>query len=88
MRVLDWSDAKNAANLRKHKVNFDSAERFDWKGAEIEIDDREDYGELRQIATGHTGDVPYVLVFTERGDVTWIISLRKASKKEREHYGR
>jgi uncharacterized protein len=85
---LDWSPVKNAINLRKHKIAFEAAERFDWKSAEIEIDDREDYGELRKQAFGFIGVVLHVLVYTERDDVTWIISLRKANNKERDKYGR
>ena len=88
MRVLDWNEFKNAQNLRKHKVAFEAAERFDWKSAEIEIDDREDYGELREKAFGFIGVVLHVLVYTERDDVTWVISLRKANNKERDKYGR
>jgi len=88
MRVLDWNDAKNAANLRKHKVSFEAAERFNWDTADFEVDDREDYGELREKATGFIGNGLYVVIFTERGDVTWIISLRKANNKERNHYKR
>ena len=88
MRTVDWSDVKNAINQRKHKIVFEEAARFDWDTADIEIDDREDYGELREQAYGFIGDVLHTLVFTERDGVTWIISLRKASKKERERYGR
>lgn len=88
MPQLAWNAAKNAFNLREHKIGFEAAEQFDWDSAEIEIDDREDYGELREQALGFIGDVLYTLVFTERGDVTWIISLRKANNKERDKYGR
>ena len=89
MRNLDWSPAKNALNLRKHRVDFEAAEQFDWNAADIEVDDREDYGELRERATGFIRDVLHVLIFTERDDdVTWVISLRKANNKERERYGR
>ena len=56
------------------------------------IDDREDYGELRERATGFIGPVPHVLIFTERqdaaGSVVWVISLRKAERKERRDYER
>jgi len=87
MRVLDWNEFKNAQNIRKHKIGFEAAENFDWETAEIEIDDREDYGELREQAYGFIGVVLLALVFTERDGVTWVISLRKATKKERENYG-
>jgi len=88
MRKLDWSEVKNAINQRKHKIAFEAAERFDWDTAEIQVDDREDYGELRLKATGFIGVILHVLIHTERDDTTWVISLRKATKKEREQYGR
>jgi len=85
-RKLNWSPIKNAINQRKHKIAFEAAERFDWDTADIEIDDREDYGELRELAYGFIGAVLHALVFTERDGATWVISLRKANKKERENY--
>ena len=50
-----WDDIKRAVNLAKHKVDFTDIENFDWDTAHIEIDDREDYGELREIAWGFIG---------------------------------
>ena len=38
------------------------------------------------MAFGAIGTRLYALVFTMREDVTWIISLRKANKKEVQHY--
>ena len=65
MRTLDWNEFKNAINLRKHKIGFATAERFEWDTADIEIDDREDYGEMRECAYGFIGDVHHVLVFVD-----------------------
>lgn len=86
MRKLDWNPVKNAINLRKHKIDFEAAKRFEWDLAHIETDSREDYGELRERATSFIGDVLYVVIFTERDDVTWVISLRRAEKDERRDY--
>jgi len=55
---------------------------LDWNHAVIEIDDRDDYGELRGRATGFMGAALCVLVSTRRGEHTRIINLRKAAKKE------
>jgi uncharacterized DUF497 family protein len=82
----DWDDAKRALNLAKHKVEFAAAENFDWDYAHIEVDDREDYGELREIAWGFIGERLHVLVFTRRDDVIWIISLRKAEHRDLRKY--
>ncbi len=86
MRKLDWHPVKNAINLRKHGIEFEAAERFNWDFAVIRTDTREDYGELREQAFGFIGDVLHVLTFTERDDITWVISLRKAEPRERKFY--
>ena len=84
--MFEWDDDKAAANLARHKVAFERVEDFDWSTAQIIIDDREDYGELRQIALGFIGERLHVLIFTEREDNIRVISLRKANKREIEAY--
>jgi uncharacterized DUF497 family protein len=83
---------KRRKNLALHGVDFTAVERFAWDFAVVSIDDREDYGELRQRAVGFIGPVPHVLVFTERqdrgGSLIWVISLRKANRRERRDYER
>ena len=84
-----WDDNKRRVNLRKHGIDFTAIHSFAWEASIRWIDDREDYGELREIAVGFIGIVLHTVVFTEReDDVTWIISLRKADKREIEIYGR
>jgi uncharacterized DUF497 family protein len=55
-------------------------------------DDREDYSELREVAKSFIDAELYVLVFTERedefGELIWVISLRKARRRERRDYAR
>jgi len=79
-------EAKRALNLAKHKVHFAAAENFDWVHAVVEVDDREDYGELRERAIGWIGERLHVLIFTRREDLIWIISLRKAEKSDVRRY--
>jgi uncharacterized protein len=52
----------------------------------IVADDRTDYGEPRWIAIGRVGDGLYSLAHTFRGEHIRVISLRKASRKERTLY--
>ena len=84
----DWDEAKNAANRREYGIDFASVERFGWDLADIEIDDREDYGELREVAYSFLGHRLHTLVFTRRGEAIRSISLRKSDKKEMKRYGR
>ena len=82
----DWDEAKRAANIAQHKVDFTAVYEFDWETAVVDFDDRENYGELRERATGFIGDILHVLIFTERDEATRIISLRRANKKDVRRY--
>ena len=53
--MFEWDADKAAANLAKHGVAFERVHEFDWNTAQINMDDREDYGELRMIALGFIG---------------------------------
>jgi uncharacterized DUF497 family protein len=82
----DWDETKRAANIRDHKVDFVAAAEFDWETALVFVDDREDYGELREVAIGYIGVRLHVLVFTRRGETIRIISLWKAQKSDVRRY--
>ena len=87
-----WDEAKRRENLEKHGVDFIAVHGFEWETAMPAVDDREDYGELREIATGFIGVRLHLLVFTERSDedgsLIWVIGLRRATNKEKERYER
>ncbi len=78
----EWDPRKAAANLAKHGVPFTAAEDFDWDQALVRRDDRRDYGEERWIALAPIGQRLHVMVFTLRGAIVRIISLRKANRRE------
>ena len=82
----EWDDAKAKANLIRHNVNFSSVIEFDWDSAIGIFDDRVDYGEERWIAFGLIRNKLHTLVYTLRSENIRIISLRKATKKERQYY--
>ena len=88
--LYGWDEAKRSANVAKHGIDFVSIEDFDWTWAHVEIDDRDDYGELREIAWGFIGDVLHTVVFTRRDEaadeIIWIISLRRSDKRELRKY--
>jgi uncharacterized protein len=85
----EWDENKAAANLVKHGVSFlTAAELFTNKMIE-QIDDREDYGELRFVALGPVDLQVYRVIYTRRGEMTVrIISAQRASRHERELYYR
>ncbi|WP_444668278.1 BrnT family toxin [Cereibacter changlensis] len=80
--MWDWDEEKRRSNLAKHGVDFAAVADFDWDEAFVEPDVRQDYGEVRQRATGPIGVRLCVLVYTRRAGRMRIISLRKANARE------
>jgi uncharacterized DUF497 family protein len=73
---------KRASNLAKHGVDFAAIEQFQFSSALVRADVREDYGEVRLTALGLVGDRLHLAVFTVERRLVWLISLRKANRKE------
>ena len=87
MRVeFEWDERKRISNLAKHGADFRDAVRIDLSRAVIRADRRRDYGEMREIALAMLDERVHVLVFTMRGGVTRVISLRKAKLEEIRDY--
>ncbi len=85
--MITWDEAKRASNLAKHGLDFADVVRFDFDTALHEIDDRENYGESREIAIGWCGLRLCFLVVVRRGDdEIRVISFRKATKQEVRRY--
>lgn len=83
---FEWDKKKNAINKQKHGVAFeDAAFAFLDENALDFPDDLHSGEEDRRILIGKVREVLFV-VYTERGDVTRIISARKATPKERRWY--
>jgi len=78
--------AKNASNVGKHGVSLDLAAELDWSEVMACVDCRHDYKEVREIGFGVIGERLYCVVFTQRGNVMHIISMRKANKREVKSY--
>lgn len=83
---ITFDPAKNKANLAKHGVGLNAAELLDWSEVLAYVDIRADYKEVREVGFGVIGERLYCVVFTQRGNVMHIISLRKANKREVKSY--
>jgi uncharacterized protein len=87
-----WDERKRRNNIKRHGVDFSAVHSFEWELAIRRIDDRDDYGELREQAISFIGERLYVLIFTERedaeGELIWVISLRRAEAPEKRTYER
>ena len=84
---LGYDPSKNAWNIQERGLTFEDVALLDWTTAAIRQDKRKDYGEDRfQALIEGTDGKPYVVVFTMRGEVFWIISFRRAHDRERKSY--
>ncbi len=87
MSKFEWDSEKGTANVAKHGVAFEFAKRI-FEGPVLSwIDDRVDYGEVREISIGVIDSiVMLVVVHTELDGRIRLISARPASQKERQRY--
>jgi len=82
-----WDRRKNEANVKKHELDFADAYKVFESPMLVDLDKREEYGEDRWIGVGLMENRVVVIVFTEPDqDTIRIISFRKATTDEREHY--
>jgi uncharacterized protein len=84
---IAFDPAKDASNRIKHGVSLALAEQFDWLTTQP-APARTVGTELRWKMIAPLDGVVYAVIFTRRADVLWIISLRRASRKERREYAR
>ena len=84
---FEWNEDKSRSNLKKHGVSFRQAVEI-FKGPIISfLDDSFDYGEVREITFGMTGNlVILVVVHTDRQGITRIISARRADRDEQSEF--
>ena len=85
---FEWDENKNSKNIRKHGLDFADTWQVFQNPLLVKVDDRVDYGEDRWTGVGMMANgIVIVLVFSEREPETIrIISLRKATKSERNKY--
>ncbi|MBB5391077.1 MULTISPECIES: BrnT family toxin [unclassified Herbaspirillum] len=85
---IAFDSAKNAINLEKHGISLADAAQIEWDSAFVTLDNRRDYGEQREVAIAYLRMRLYVVVYIDRENTRRIISLRKANKREIQHYAK
>lgn len=86
-RRFEWDDDKAAATLVRRGVRFATATRVFLDTNSVDFKDaRANYGEVRRTRLGMIDGALYSVTYTMRGDITRIISARRASQKERRLY--
>jgi len=83
---IEWDEDKNLSNADKHGLRFEDAPIVFAGNCLTLEDDRFDYGERRLITLGDLAGRVVVIVHTPRGDMTRIISMRKANEREKKFY--
>jgi uncharacterized DUF497 family protein len=83
---FEWDRAKEAANRKKHAVDFKTATKVFLDPHVIEFDDCDAAGELRFNAIGLVDGRVLFVSYTMRGDVVRIISARGAEPHEKRKY--
>jgi len=82
-----FDPVKEAVNRAKHGVSLALAEVL-FAGPHVSmIDDRFDYGEVRELAFGLINGRVFVCVYADHEGERRVISLRKANKREVRRYG-
>ncbi len=85
--TFEWDEDKAQHNLDKHGITFAGALAVFEDPRRIERSDlRWDYGEERVQVIGQSKGRVLFVVYTRRGDVIRLISVRKANRNERKAY--
>lgn len=83
---FEWDTDKNQINIRKHGISFETAKYVFADENYVEwFDSEHSVEEDRYKALGKVGKI-ILVVFTERGDRTRLISARLATAAERRSY--
>ena len=83
---ISFDLAKREKTLRERGLDFLAAPQV-FSGPNYRfVDDRYDYGEERIVTIGRLYGRMVVLIWTQRGDVRHIISMRKANDREQARY--
>ena len=83
---ISFDPAKRNQTLENRGIDFADANHV-FAGVTLDFEDnRKDYGETRFISMGHLQNRMVIVVWTPRGDVRHIISMRKANEREINKY--
>lgn len=83
---FEWNEEKRQQGIEKHGVDMVYAALIFEGPVLTVVDDRMDYGEVREISLGMVEDEVFVVVHTQRSEVTRIISGWKGGRNDRRRY--
>jgi uncharacterized DUF497 family protein len=85
---ITFDPLKDAINRIQHGVSLDLAREIAWSDAVSEVDERRDYGEVREVGFVPIRGRTFCVVFTRRSETLRIISLRRANEREVRRYAK
>ncbi|SAK54363.1 hypothetical protein AWB76_01966 [Caballeronia temeraria] len=85
---ITFDPLKDAINRLLHGVSLDLAREIAWDEIVLEIDDRRDYGEVREVGYVPIRGRTFCVVITWRNEMRRIISLRRANQREIRRYAK
>ena len=83
---FDFDPGKDATNLSKHGLSLAAAAELSWDAALVWLDGQAYYGEVRMVALAAIGDILFFVAFVDRESSRRIISLRRANRREVNHF--
>jgi uncharacterized DUF497 family protein len=85
--AFEWDATKARRNYQKHGVSFHTATKAFADPFMVEIlDDRENYGEERFLLIGMADGELLSIIYSERQGRFRLITARRATKDEQDHY--
>jgi len=82
---FEWDEDKRLKNIEKHGIDFYDADIV-FEGPLLVGSARTVEGETREQAVGMLDDIHVATVYTWRGSIVRIISMRRARHEERRKY--
>jgi uncharacterized protein len=83
---FEWDEAKRTKVIADHGVDMVFAALIFEGHVLTRVDDRREYGEMRRISLGVIAGECFVVVHTERGAITRLITAWKGGRDERAIY--
>ncbi|HEX5259623.1 MAG TPA: BrnT family toxin [Sphingomicrobium sp.] len=83
---ITYDPEKRAKALAERGLDFEDAVQVFAGPRYTVVDDRRNYGELRYQTYGLLNDRLVMIVWTPRGEVWHIISMRKCNEREKEEF--
>lgn len=82
---IEWDENKRLSNIDKHYLDFLDAV-YVLSGPCLQLSAKTVQGEIRWMAVGMLDDVCVTLIYTMRGRMLRLISMRKARNGEQQQY--